>query len=386
MGTARANQHFPKQRNTMTTIPQTMKAAVLVPGNNELVIQDVPVPTPGPNQVLMKIAAAGVCHSDTFILSAALPDSRSYILGHENVGYAVQYVLRRLKSAHTLKMLTMTDRLGEQVTGITVGQLYGIWDGVPCAACMATGLPPALNSIGLGVNGGYAEYLAVDATELVPVPDGLAPEIASVASDALLTAYTAVHEVAQLGPGTTKKVLIYGCGGLGHLAVQLAVYYGATVYVCDYKPAARELALKLGAKQALDLQDLTNLTTAGTFNVDVVIDFVANEQSFTLGKTALHGDAFAMGGLGPASSYVLVGFTADQLPLSAIDLILWRTNVLSVLYGTIDDMKICLDLLAQGIVKPVVKTEPLQSINRILDGLKAADGSIVGRRVIIPSL
>ncbi|OSD03995.1 GroES-like protein [Trametes coccinea BRFM310] len=350
----------------MTTIPQTMKAAVLVPGNNELVIQDVPVPTPGPNQVLVKIAAAGVCHSDTFILSAALPDSRSYILGHENVGYAVQ--------------------LGEQVTGITVGQLYGIWDGVPCAACMATGLPPALNSIGLGVNGGYAEYLAVDATELVPVPDGLAPEMASVASDALLTAYTAVHEVAQLGPGTTKKVLIFGCGGLGHLAVQLAIYYGATVYVCDFKPAARELALQLGAKQAFDLQDLTSLTTAGSFNVDVVIDFVANEQSFTLGKTALHGDAFAMGGLGPASSYVLVGFTADQLPLSAIDLILWRTNVLSVLYGTIDDMKICLDLLAQGIVKPVVKTEPLQSINSILDGLKAADGSIIGRRVIIPSL
>ena len=69
-----------------------MQAAVLHPGNIELTVEEVPIPTPGPDQVLLKVAAAGVCHSDTFILSAALPDSRSYILGHENVGYATQWV------------------------------------------------------------------------------------------------------------------------------------------------------------------------------------------------------------------------------------------------------------------------------------------------------
>ncbi|OSD03994.1 GroES-like protein [Trametes coccinea BRFM310] len=348
----------------MTAIPQTMKAAVLVPGNNELVLQDVPVPVPGPKQVLLKVAAAGVCHSDTFLLSATLPDTRTYIPGHENVGYAV--------------------KVGAEVAGITVGQLYGIYDAVPCAA--TANMSASLTSVGIGVNGGFAEYIVVDPSELVPVPSGLAPEVASVASDALLTAFTAVHRVAELGPGTTKSVLIYGCGGLGHLAVQLALYYGATVYVCDFKPAARELALKLGAKQAFDLQDLTSVTSAGTFTVDIVIDFVANEQSFTLGKAALHGHAFAMGGTEPAGRLVLVGFTTDQLSLSSIDLILWRTNVLSVLYGTIDNMKICLNLLAEGIVKPVITTEPLQSVNRILDGLKAAEGDLVGRRIIVPGL
>ena len=68
----------------------TMRAALYVPGHNELVLQDVPIPTPGPREVLLKVVAAGVCHSDTFVLSAAFPDPRSYILGHENVGYAVQ--------------------------------------------------------------------------------------------------------------------------------------------------------------------------------------------------------------------------------------------------------------------------------------------------------
>ncbi|KAI0359993.1 N-benzyl-3-pyrrolidinol dehydrogenase [Trametes cingulata] len=338
----------------------TMKAAVYHPGDNELVLEDVPVPTPGPKQVLVKIAASGVCHSDTFILSAAVPDNRSFILGHENVGYAVE--------------------LGSEVEGIVKGALYAIYDVVPCVAM--NNLPPALNSIGIGRNGGYAEYIAVNAEELVPVPDGLAPEVAAVASDALLTAYTAVHEIAQLGPGTTKRVLIYGVGGLGHLAVQLAKYYGATVYACDYKPAARELALSLGAERALDLLELTNETTAGTFTVDVVIDFVSNEQSFTLGKAAVRGDVFNLNG--PPGTVVLVGFTADQLPLSSVDLILYRTNVLSVLYGTIDDMKVCLDLLAKGVIRPVVTTEPLAKVNKVLDELKASE--VTGRKVIVPGL
>ncbi|KAH9902903.1 N-benzyl-3-pyrrolidinol dehydrogenase [Cubamyces lactineus] len=338
----------------------TMQAAVLHPGNIELTIEEVPIPTPGPDQVLLKVAAAGVCHSDTFILSAALPDSRSYILGHENVGYAVQ--------------------LGSNVEGIVEGQLYAVWDAVPCAAMSK--LPPALNSIGIRLNGGYAEYLVVNAAELVPVPKGLAPEVAAMAADGLLTVYNAVHNVAGLGPGTTKRVLIYGVGGLGHQAVQLAKYYGATVYACDYKPAARELSLSLGAERALDIEELTEETTAGTFNVDVVIDFVSNEQSFTLGKAAVESDVFNLAG--PPGLVVLVGFTADQLPMSSIDLILWRTNVMSVLYGSIDDMNTCLDLLAQGVIKPVVAVEPLANVNEVLNGLKASE--ITGRKVIVPSL
>ncbi len=76
----------------MTDVNTTMLAAFYQPGNNKAVLRDIPIPKPSSKQVLIKVAAAGVCHTDTFLLANVLPDPRTYILGHENVGYAVEYV------------------------------------------------------------------------------------------------------------------------------------------------------------------------------------------------------------------------------------------------------------------------------------------------------
>ena len=74
---------------------RTMRAAFYEPGNNKAVLKDIPIPKPTSKQVLLQVAAAGVCHSDVFVLTGFLPDARTYIMGHENVGYAVEYVQRR---------------------------------------------------------------------------------------------------------------------------------------------------------------------------------------------------------------------------------------------------------------------------------------------------
>ena len=116
-------------------------------------------------------------------------------------------------------------RLGAEVQGITVGELYAIWDVVPCAlAHPSTALSPAFQSIGLGKNGGFAEYIVVNQAELVPVvsmryfmnweqlgestslqPQGLAPEVACLAADSLITVYNAVHNVAQVRPQSVSN-------------------------------------------------------------------------------------------------------------------------------------------------------------------------------------
>ncbi|RPD56334.1 N-benzyl-3-pyrrolidinol dehydrogenase [Lentinus tigrinus ALCF2SS1-7] len=341
----------------------TMLGGFYVPGHNRVVLQETPIPTPTAKQVLIKVVAAGVCHSDVFFLSASAPDPRTYILGHENAGYAVSW--------------------GSEVTGIDKDQLYIVYLTSPCAE-QAQAPITGLDVIGVGANGGYAEYLVVDADQLVPVPKGLSPEIACLSADSLITAYNAVHNVAGLRPGTKKRVLIYGVGGLGHQALQIAKSYGATVYACDFKPEARELALSLGAERVFDaaeLQAATADTAKEPLAVDIGIDFVVNAQSFSLLASAVKRaeiDADSLGGL-----IVLVGATSDELSFSSVDFINNRISVKTTFYGTIDDCKASLDLLAKGIVKPVVSTEPLYKVVDVLDELKANE--YLGRKVMLPA-
>ncbi|KAH9939059.1 N-benzyl-3-pyrrolidinol dehydrogenase [Epithele typhae] len=336
-----------------------MRAAVYSNGDNEFVIQDVAVPTPGPSEVLLQIAAAGVCHSDTFILSDDIPDSRTYVAGHENVGYAIL--------------------LGSDVVGIDIGKLYAIWAIVPHGPNPLPGLPEFTDSIGLGLNGGFAEYITVDASNLVPVPDGLAPEIAACAADSLITVYNAMHNLAQLRPGTTKRVLVYGVGGLGHQAVQLAGAYGAT-------PAARALALRLGATQAFHPSELEArfaaqpVGAAGRFGVDVVFDFVSCAQSFALAQEAVKN--VGISSVGPPGVIVIVGVSGETFTFSPATLLLFRTHVLTSLYGSKSDLAASLELLKKGTITPVVTTEQLENTDKVIEELRAS--KVVGRKVIVP--
>ncbi|KAJ7723893.1 hypothetical protein B0H16DRAFT_1736990 [Mycena metata] len=160
---------------------------------------------------------------------------------------------------------------------------------------------------------------------LVEVPANVSPEVAAVASDAGTTAYNAVKHTT----GLRTKVLIFGAGGLGHLAVQFAKYLGATIYVCDFKPAARQLALELGADGAFDLIEMTNKTAAG-FTVDTTIDFVANNQTFNLAMAALKGNEVEF----PLTQrLVMVGVSADTLSFSTSGTIFTGVQIFTDIYG-----------------------------------------------------
>ncbi|KAJ7622762.1 hypothetical protein DFH06DRAFT_1447331 [Mycena polygramma] len=221
------------------------------------------------------------------------------------------------------------------------------------------------------------------------VPD----EVAAIASDAGITAYHAVQKAANVrsiystcrasSPNTTQvkpgdKVLIFGAGGVGHLAVQYAKHFGATVYVCDFKPAARKLALELGATEAFDLIDLSTKTAAG-FTVDTTIDFIANNQTFDLAMAALRGNDASF----PSSpTLVLVGFSADSLTFDTLDALTIGVQIHPSTYGPRSALVAALDLFATGAVRGHVHTDTLENVNKVVDQIRSFE--IVGRKVVIP--
>ncbi|KAI3612661.1 alcohol dehydrogenase [Moniliophthora roreri] len=360
-----------------TSVPNTMFAALYEPGHQNLVIErHHPVPKPGKGEVLIKVAASGVCHSDVTLLTGLTLDVRKYILGHEIAGVPVE--------------------LGEGVDpkAVKKGKLYTIYALNPCVKSL-NGTPAALNSIGLGLDGGYAPYVVVKQNQLLEVPAGVPVEVAAIAADAGLTAYNAVHNTAGIKRGTNFRVLLFGIGGLGHLAVQYAKYFGATVYVCDNKPEARDLAIELGAIRAFDLIELDQNTKNG-FTVDITIDFVANSQTFNLSLAALAGNAQSFPSMAKA---VIVGASSDTLAVSEFNLLgssiqgaLHSLGIISAsahvrlvlpsLYGSHEDGEAVLELFASGAIRPVVAKDSLENVRKVIDELRSS--SYIGRKVVIP--
>ncbi|KAJ7925498.1 chaperonin 10-like protein [Mycena leptocephala] len=336
-----------------------MLAAVYHPGNDNLVLEkNYPIRELQDHEVLLKVAACGVCHTDVTILSGVGLDTRQYVLGHEASGVPV--------------------KLGPKVNASTVqlGKLYSvlIYDG-----CMKSGVTPPVATvpavIGVGKDGAYAQYVITDAASLVPVPDGVPAEVAAVASDAGVTAYHAVENAPKVKKG--DKVLIFGIGGLGHLGLQYAKHFGATGMNASM-PAARKLALELGATEAFDLIELQTKTAAG-FTVDTTIDFIANSQTFNLAMAALRGNQVNF----PASpSLVLVGFSADNLVFNTADVLSTGVQIRGSTYGPASALVSVLDLFAKGIVKAHVESAPLEDANKVIDELRSFE--IVGRKVLIP--
>ncbi|KAF7371188.1 alcohol dehydrogenase [Mycena sanguinolenta] len=343
---------------TTTPVPTTMFAAVYQPGNERLVLEkNYPIRELEDNEILMKVAACGVCHSDVELLTGVTLDTRTYAMGHESSGYPV--------------------KVGSKVdsNAVHIGELYSI---LPLDSCThgVNGGPALFNMLGIGRDGAYADYVIVTADMLVPVPKNVSPEVAAVATDAGVTTYHAVKFAAEVKKG--DKVLIFGIGGLGHLALQYAKHFGATVYACDFKPEARQLALDLGAVEAFDLIEMSNKTAAG-FTVDTTIDFVASNQTFTLAMAALRGNDVNF----PSKpKCLMVGVSAENLVFNTLDIITTGVQILGSTGGEQDDLAAVLDLFAQGAIRAEIHTEPLENINGAIDELRSF--RVTGRKVVIP--
>lgn len=345
--------NFTFQRK-MATLPETQYGWKFDKAINNLkLVEDLPVPQPGPNQVLVKIEAAGLCHLDLHVLEG-LDVGDDYVMGHEIFGHIAQ--------------------TGESVSKFLVGDRVAAFGPNSCGECelcregndndcTATGG----KWFGLGFDGGYQQYLLVkNPRNLVKVPDSVTDvAAAAVITDAMMTPYHAIKQ-AQLTPA--KKALFIGAGGLGSTAVQIGKLFGAHITVLDKKQSARELVKLFGADEVYE--KLPEDTQPGTF--DVVLDFVAVQPTFDIGQkyVKLHG------------IIIPVGLGAQRLSFDLADLALREVRVLGSFWGTSKDLAECYDIASKGQLKPKTTKVPLKELPAAFEKLKK--GEVSGRLVMIP--
>jgi propanol-preferring alcohol dehydrogenase len=341
---------------------KTMRAAVVRAFGRPLVIEEVPVPTPGPGEVLVKVMASGVCHTDLHAADGDWPviPTLPFIPGHEGAGVIAA--------------------LGAGVAGLKEGDPVGIaWLHDACGMCefCITGwetLCGSQHNSGYSVNGTFAEYAIGSAAYVGRLPDR--PDFAALAPIlcAGVTTYKGIKET-EARPG--EWLVISGVGGLGHVAVQYAKAMGLHVVAVDVTDDKLALARSLGADVAVNgrspnaVDDVLKCTNGGAHGVLV---------------TAVSVPAFgqALGMVRRKGTVSLVGLPPGEFPAPIFDVVLKRITVRGSIVGTRKDLAEALAFAAEGKVTAHIHRVPLQDINDVFEALKT--GTVDGRMVLDMSL
>jgi propanol-preferring alcohol dehydrogenase len=345
-----------------------MKAIQLTQWESPPVLTDVPVPEPGPGEVLLKVAAAGLCHSDLHLMEwpdGVLPYDLPFTLGHENAGHVAA--------------------VGSGVTGLAEGDaviVYGPWGCGSCWRC-SQGMENICERVeerrahggGLGRDGGLAEYVTVPSERLlIPIGD-LDPVRAAPLTDAGLTPYHAIkHSTPHLVPGSTAVVI--GVGGLGHMAIQmLAALTTARIIGVDSRPEARALAERAGAHVVApsgeDAAKSVRAETPRHAGASLVLDFVGSDET-----TALAAAVAAVG-----SQIVLVGLAGGRYPMAFGSSPL-EASVLLPNWGTRSELIEVVALARAGALDVTVERVRLEDVPATYERL--ARGEVTGRAVATP--
>lgn len=334
-----------------------MKAAVVNEFKQQLEIKEVPVPELEYGEILVKIKACGVCHTDLHAAHGDWPvkPKLPLIPGHEGVG--------------------IVEEVGEGVTSIKAGDRVGIpWLYSACGECeycltgRETLCPDQLNA-GYSVDGGYAEYCKAPANYVVKIPEGLDFAEVSPIFCAGVTTYKAL-KIAEAKPG--DWVAIYGIGGLGHVALQYAKAMGFNVIAVDIQDDKLELAKQLGADITINglkvdpVQEIKERVGGVQSAVSVAVTKKAFEQAY---------DSVKRGG-----TLVVVGLPNAELPIPIFDTVLNGVTVKGSIVGTRKDLQEALEFAAQGKVRTNIEIQPLDRINDVFDRMET--GKINGRVVL----
>ena len=329
--------------------------------NGELSVRDVESPVPEADHAVVRISAAGVCHSDLHLARGDWYGMRPEAVGHEAIGIvstlgpgADRYVVE-----------------GDRVILGLGGTGGGYWCGA-CDYCMSG--QPRHCAQAKGVMGTFAEEFAVYAPGLVKIPESLPDSEAPLACGGL-TAYGALKKLQKYGVLPGRPIAIIGAaGGLGHYAVQLASAFGYRVVGVDVGEERLDFVKSMGAEVAVSAGDAQAQVMSQFGGVDASIVFAARVAGFDLGLSLLRkGGLFVGVGLPPTSDGT---FQIDPFRFFLND-----PRIVFSAVGTVQDMRELVDLAAAGKVKTHVdRTGGLSELGTIFDELEG--GKFLGRAVI----
>jgi propanol-preferring alcohol dehydrogenase len=349
-----------------------LKAAQIIEPNKPLKISEIDTPTPTGKQVLVKVKAVGVCHSDLHLWEGGYDTGDGFmkvtdrgvkfpvIPGHEVVGTVAE--------------------IGNSVDGINVGDDVLVYPWIGCGNCTTcekgdTNLCEAPQSLGLFQDGGYAEYSLIPDYKFLAKISGIDLEGAASLACSGLTAYTAVKKAITNSP---ENILIVGAGGLGLMGVQIAKALSNAKIICaDLTDEKLQKAKEMGADHIVNTKDSAAskniMSICSEKGVDSIIDFVNAPPTVKLDLSIIR----------KRGNIVLVGLFGGAVDLPLVSIPLKAITIQGAYTGNYSDMIELIDLTKRGVIKPIVsKHYSIDDANVALEDLK--NRKVVGRSVINP--
>jgi alcohol dehydrogenase len=326
-----------------------MRAAVVPAVGKKWQLQEIPKPSPGPTQVLIKVHASGLCYSDVHITDGHIPAQFPRTLGHEPVGEIVE--------------------IGQGVRTRKVGDRVGVpWVQASCGRCEWCLRGKAmfcgdLIGTGVGIPGGHAEYMVAYADATALLPERLSYE---QAAPIFCAGYTVWSGLRWSDPQPHERIAVVGIGGLGHLALQYAKAAGFETIAISRSPDKDKMIRELGADEIV--RDGQGLAKAGGADIVLGTSNSVDAMSDTIQ------------GLRPDGRLVLMGFEAKPLTVHPADLIMRRIRVIGSQQNGPAYLYEALDYAAKGKVKVIAETYPLNEVARAYD--RVAEGKVRFRAVV----
>jgi propanol-preferring alcohol dehydrogenase len=335
-----------------------MRAAVFYEAHAPLRVQEWPDPEPRDDEILVRVAACGLCHTDLHYLDHGVATAKQppLILGHEATGIVAA--------------------AGSGVTSLKPGDRVLLPAVLPCGTCFAcrTGRENIclhMRMFGNDVDGAYAEYVTAPAKDVFLLPDEIPLIEGCIIADAVTTPYHAVKNRAEVRPG--DSVVVYGCGGVGLNVVQFARLAGGIVIAVDVAEEKLEQALRLGASATINpRQESAGVAKAvrkltGGAGADIAIEAIGNPKTMQ--------DAFAT--LRPGGRLVVIGYSDQEVTLNAGRIMYREMEIRGSLGCRPVDYPRVIELARTGrieVASLVTACFPLAEINAGLDTLRAGRG------------